>query len=399
MSKVIEDYVKKVLEIGCNIQKDDDIIVYSNVDINALKIEFLKLKDIYGINQMFFVEENYEKIYNFLKNNPNEDEIKQFVVKYPTKLSQEKTKMIFVVNDDHSGYYNKLFYELLKLYQLYHKYDYEYNKEFWDLTNIAPVIGITCPNKFWAKHLLGSEDKIEQLWQLINNTIPNISDFKEEIERLKEIKMYLQMSNISQLHFYTKLGTDFRLSLTGNSLWVSEPTIKNNFEYFYNFPSYEIFTSPNCYSAEGKVVVTKPSSLYGERINNAELVFTKGQCISCDSDNDKWNEMVLYKKNKIYRIGEISLVSKESPIAKSNQIYDSVLLDENAGCHLALGNSIKECINIPEYLIKEKGLRYYKFNESLYHQDLIFGDDSITVEAQTRNKQKILLLENGIWKI
>ena len=39
------------------------------------------------------------------------------------------------------------------------------------------------------------------------------------------------------------------------------------------------------------------------------------------------------------------------------------------------------------------------YNTSLYHMDFVFGDGSISVEAETRGKRKVLLMERGIWKI
>ena len=99
------------------------------------------------------------------------------------------------------------------------------------------------------------------------------------------------------------------------------------------------------------------------------------------------------------RIGEIALVSQDSPLAKTEEYYSSILLDENTGCHFALGYSHNDCIGVEKEKIEEKGARYYKYNTSNWHTDLVFGNDSITVEAETRSKKKVLLMEKGIWKI
>ena len=103
-------------------------------------------------------------------------------------------------------------------------------------------------------------------------------------------------------------------------------------------------------------------------------------------------------ENELNRIGEIALVSNDTPLARINQNFNSLLLDENVGCHLALGNSFQENIKISKEVLKAKGKKHYNYNESLYHQDLIFGDDSIIVEAKTKNK-KLLLLKDGKWQI
>jgi len=70
MKNIIEDYLRKILEFGCNVQKDDNLIVYSNEEIPYFKETLLKIKDDYKINQIIFFNFNYEEIYNFLKTNP-----------------------------------------------------------------------------------------------------------------------------------------------------------------------------------------------------------------------------------------------------------------------------------------------------------------------------------------
>ena len=400
MNTLIEQYLRKLLEICYNSREYDNIVIYSNNSLSDIIDIFIKLKDEYCIKQLIFFEHDYERLYKFLESKPTDVAIKEYVTKYPKLTDKRRTKFIYIFNDDHSGFYDKLLTNYEEEFKLYTKYDFDINKDYWDLlNNINCVTGTIIPNVYWAEKLYGSKEKLVDLWKLINQIIPSNSEFMNEIERMKEIKRYLQMSKISNLYFYTNQGTDFKIKLSKYSIWLSEPQMKNGIEFFYNFPSYEIFTSPNCYSAEGKIVISKPDNFYGEQINEACLQFSKGSCIKCDSDNDNWNSMVMNKNNNLYRIGEIALVSKDTPIAKLNQALYSTLLDENAGCHFALGSSIRESINLSDDLISKKGLRYYRFNKSNYHQDLVFGDDSLTVEAETKNRKKILLLENGNWKI
>ena len=74
-------------------------------------------------------------------------------------------------------------------------------------------------------------------------------------------------------------------------------------------------------------------------------------------------------------------------------------MDENTACHFALGDSIGDCIGISEVKLAAKGPRYYRYYTSDYHEDIVFGNDSIVVEAETKQKQKVLLIEKGEWKI
>ncbi len=399
MNEYIKNYVRKVLEIGCNIQAGDSLIVYSNNDISDFREVLLQIQEEYKINQVIFIIRDYKKIYNFLKNNPCEEDIKKIVIKYPMIEQKEKVKIINIFDDDHDGYYNKLCYEICDLYEIYCKFDYVANSELYDLFNTCVVTVVNFPTDSWAKSLFGRDNSKDRLWNLFDKCIPEIPQLRDEIKKLKLIKEYLNKERISQLYFYTNLGTDFRIGLSKHSEWVSEPKIRNGVEYFYNFPSYEIFTSPDYNSAEGKVIVTKPSCLYGEKINGASLFFSKGKCISCKSDNESWDRIILNPKNELYRIGEIALVSKDTPLASMNRTFNSLLLDENTGCHFALGYALPECVKIPKDILLQKGLKHYNFNSSSFHQDLVFGNDSITVEAKTKDKRKILLMENGTWKI
>ena len=112
------------------------------------------------------------------------------------------------------------------------------------------------------------------------------------IERRNE----LNKMNIRNLHFYTDLGTDFSISLNPSSIWVCYPEELGSRANYYNYPSYEIFTSPNCYSGNGKIVLSKKFKFFYEHvINSATLEFSKGRIVSCVSDNDYFDDIVKTK--------------------------------------------------------------------------------------------------------
>lgn len=399
MNKPLENYVRKILEFGCNIKPGDNIYIYTNDECKDLLEAIHELKDEYGIKKIDYVHSDYKKLYDFFGTHPTRAKIRQNVEEYPKITDKSKTKVIFVLDDDHSGYYRKLNDDYLNKLWISYKQNHEVtNKDFWDNFENMYVVTVNWPNKYWAKTLLGSEEKTPELFDMINSTVPSSLELREHIQRLKELKNKLNKSNITNLHFYTNLGTDLNIKLTNNSIWQSTISRLYNQDYFANFPSYELFTSPNCYSAEGKVVITKPSNFNGVKVNEAEMYFKKGKLVHCDSDNDLWAEMVSYHPH-MDRIGEIAIVPHDSPVARTNRVYDSLLLDENSGCHLALGDSFAKCIKVPKELLENKGFSYYKFNQSNWHQDLVFGNESTFIEATTKNKRRILLMEHGKWRI
>ena len=325
------------------------------------------------------------------------EEIEQFIPKFPKPIGDMK-EITFInditdFSDNYYSDYSVKYYEHLK----------KYNKELFDrienLSDSDKTITIY-PNKEWAEGLLGNQNQLDELWMKISKTLLSPEEAKKEIEKRMERKKELNRMGIRNLCFYTDLGTDFRIALNPHSIWVCEPNNTEGVFNFFNFPSYEIYTSPNCYSAEGKIVLSKKSRFYYDIVvENAIFEFSKGRLISSKSNSELFDSIVLNKPNKMNRIGEIALVSQDSPLAKTGEYYDSVILDENTGCHFALGYSLDDCIGVEKEKLKDKGARYYRYNTSIYHTDLVFGNGSISVEAETKCKKKVLLMEKGIWKI
>ena len=83
MTTLIENHIRKIIEIGCKIKKYDNLIIFLPEESKEIEDIFLKLRFEYKINKIVFVKNNYEKLYNFLNQNPSEDEIKKYITKYP----------------------------------------------------------------------------------------------------------------------------------------------------------------------------------------------------------------------------------------------------------------------------------------------------------------------------
>ena len=65
--------------------------------------------------------------------------------------------------------------------------------------------------------------------------------------------------------------------------------------------------------------------------------------VDCSSDNQFWKELIMNDDNRLRRVGEIALVA-DSPISKMNIYTNNILLDENAGCHIALGSYLDDVV-------------------------------------------------------
>ncbi len=394
---VKKEYIRKLLNASLSNKKYSTVIFRSSFALDEIKDVMEELKDEFGLERVIYIDFDLPKIIDFYNNNPSEEDLDRFVPKLPDVVGN--TKIIYfnnAITDLSNDYYsqaNRDYFKRLK----------DKNPELIDFISKADKSDktvSTCPNRPWANSLLGSPDRIDELWDKINNTVLDIETTKEEIDERVRRRKELERMKIRHLHFNTDVGTDLRISLNPHSLWACEPNESFGKANLFNYPSYEIYTSPNCYSAEGKIELTKKRRFYYDiLVDHATFEFKKGKLVAVDSNDESFGKIVMNKKNKMNRIGEIALVGQDTPLAQTGEFYGSVILDENAGCHFALGNSIDSCINIPVEKLDEKGRRYYRYNTSKYHNDFIFGDDSIRVEAETKDKKKILLMDKGLWRI
>ena len=106
-------------------------------------------------------------------------------------------------------------------------------------------------------------------------------------------------------------------------------------------------------------------------------------------------DMISMDEGAAYR-GECALVPVASPISESGILYYNTLFDENASCHLALGNgyadTIKDFQNRTMDECHEMGL-----NESMIHVDFMIGCDTMNIDATCENGEIVRIFENGNW--
>lgn len=262
------------------------------------------------------------------------------------------------------------------------------------ITNEIPWCIASVATSSWAKKVLpNSNDPLNDLWKLIfKMTLVNKSDpikeWDNKIKNNNELVKKLNNLKIETLHYKNKLGTDFSISFN-NNIWCGASTkTKDNREIIVNMPTEEVFTSPNKYTANGIVYASMPLVYNSSVISDFFIEFKNGKVINYDAKKGKEVlKSIVEIKNANY-LGEVALVDKNSPIAKSNILYYETLYDENASCHLALGDAFPECIKTNKPL-KEIGI-----NESKTHVDFMIGTPDLEITADTK-KGKVTIMKNG----
>ena len=90
------------------------------------------------------------------------------------------------------------------------------------------------------------------------------------------------------------------------------------------------------------------------------------------------------------RLGEVALVDGESRIGQLGTVFYETLLDENAACHIALGQGFDYCVS---------GDDVGRINASQIHIDFMIGDDDVDVTGVTGGGDRVPVLRGGAWQI
>jgi aminopeptidase len=97
------------------------------------------------------------------------------------------------------------------------------------------------------------------------------------------------------------------------------------------------------------------------------------------------------------RLGEVALVGIDSPVFKSGRVFEEILFDENAACHIAVGSAYKFCLDGGSSLSKEE-LADIGCNESSVHTDMMISDEHVSVTAHTYSGEQLCLIQDGQWQ-
>jgi len=148
---------------------------------------------------------------------------------------------------------------------------------------------------------------------------------------------------------------------------------------------------------EGHVRSTKPLSHNGTLIENIEVKFEGGRIVEAHATK---GEAVLTKvldtDEGARRIGEVALVPHSSPISASGVLFYNTLYDENAACHIALGQCYADCFvggtkMSPEEIQQRGG------NKSLVHVDWMIGSDKIDIDGIKPDGSRVPVMRGGEW--
>ncbi|MDM7982346.1 MAG: aminopeptidase [Rhizobium sp.] len=261
------------------------------------------------------------------------------------------------------------------------------------------------PNPSWAK-LVFPDMPIEEAVRKLADAIfaasrvdrdDPIAAWAEHNAELKKRSTWLNGERFSALHF-TGPGTDLTVGLADGHEWHGgASTAKNGVTCNPNIPTEEVFTTPHALKVEGHVSSTKPLSHQGTLIDNIQVRFEGGRIVEAKaSKGEAVLNKVLDTDDGARRLGEVALVPHSSPISASGVLFYNTLFDENASCHIALGQCYSKCFldgaSLSQDQIKAQG-----GNSSLIHIDWMIGSDKVDIDGIRADGSKVPVMRQGEW--
>lgn len=264
---------------------------------------------------------------------------------------------------------------------------------------------VTAPVPGWSDKLFPEvepsrrEDAFwETLFALCRIDQPDpVAAWQAHVKNLLARAAYLNGKQYAGLH-YKAPGTDLRVGLPQGQVWQgAQMMARNGVRFTANIPTEEVFSMPHKDKIDGIVTATKPLNYGGALIENFTLQFENGRVVnSTAKTGDDLLTRILNTDEGARSLGEVALVPFSSPISQTGRLFYSILIDENASHHLALGRAYRFSIEGGEDMTDEQ-FAAEGGNTSLIHIDFMIGSDQMDVDGLTTDGRVEPILRNGEW--
>ena len=264
------------------------------------------------------------------------------------------------------------------------------------------VVGASIPS--WATKVfpdLSEDEAVRKLWYEIFSSVRLFEDdpekaLEDHVNNLNRYSKFLNENKFEKLHYKSERGTDLEVCLPKGYIFAGAGDVNSDGEEFIaNMPSEEVFSAPRLDGVNGKVYSTMPLNYNGNLIEDFYLVFKDGEVIDYDAKSGReYLKNIIETDEGSKRLGEVALVSHNTPISMRKVLFYNTLYDENASCHFALGKSYPSCIEDGEKLtieeLKERGM-----NDSLTHVDFMVGDARTEIIGIKENGEEVQIFKDG----
>ena len=400
----IEKYAELILKIGLKIKDGDKLVVRCPIEARDFAIKCTKKAYELGAGEV--VVDYRDQVISRLKyENESLDvltDIPKHKVDKENYYMEKKAKYLSVTGSDPDAFKgvdsDKLFQSNLANSKALRDFSAKMMANYVSWI----VVGASIPS--WATKVfpdLEEDEAVKRLWFEIFNSVRLFEDdpekaLKNHVDNLNRYSKFLNDAKFEKLIYKSERGTDLEVGLPKGYIFAGAGDINSDGEEFIaNMPSEEVFSAPRLDGVNGKVYSTMPLNYNGNLIEDFYLVFKDGLVVDYDAKAGKeYLKNILETDEGAKRLGEVALVSYNTPISMRKVLFYNTLYDENASCHFALGKSYPTCLEGGEKLsieeLKERGMNY-----SLTHVDFMVGDETTEIIGVKENGEQVQIFKEG----
>lgn len=261
---------------------------------------------------------------------------------------------------------------------------------------------IACvPSQSWADLVfpdLPSEQRLEQLWETVLECtrcreVDPTAAWKDYLDKTARKKKLLDQKGYTEFYYHDGCGTNLHIRPAEGDIWKGSCIPAKDRVSVPNIPTEEVFLTPHKYGVNGAVHSTLPLNYKGNLIEEIELEFENGRIVDLKAARGEELLRAIVDTDEGGRyLGEMALVDQSSGIARTGRVFYTTLYDENASCHLAIGNALGFVRDPAER--ERRGM-----NTSSLHVDFMIGSDSLCIDARLPDGTWEPVFVNGHWAL
>jgi aminopeptidase len=403
-NKILENYCLLVLKKGVNLQKNQGLMIICPIEQKEIAVTMTETAYKLGAKkvEVRWQEERIDRLSYQYASTETLCDIPKWFVDSRNYLVKEGYCYVAIDGDDPEAFSGIDAVKLATVAQTRSKR----LKKFSDavMENRIRWCVVSVPTEKWAKKVFpNSSNPLTDLSSAIErtmrlDTLNPVEQWDNHVNTLERRAEFLNNSNFKYLKYSSSNGTDFKVGLARNHVWLSaKEKAKDGVDFIANMPTEEVFTAPDLNVAEGRIVSAMPLCYNGQIIDGFSLEFENGKVKDFTAKIGYETLKGLLQTDKgAKRLGEVAIIGKNSPVAKENTLFYNTLFDENASCHFALGKAYPTTV---KGVWTEKELREMGINDSVIHVDFMVGTYDMKIVGVKENGEEIIIFDDGDWII
>ena len=404
--KVLSDYAELIIKVGVNLQKGQGLEISCPTQNRDFALALTKAGYEMGasIVRVRWQDQELDKLSYTYADTSELCHLPKWLVDSRNYLVEKNFCYVAVSADDPEAFKNIPAEKLFAVSKARAKALKKFSDNM--MANAIRWCVVSVPTLAWAKKVFpNNKNAVKLLSEQIENAMrlnqenPSTA-WQKHRAVLNSRAKFLNDAEFEYLHFKSSNGTDLMVGLAENHVWTSAlERAKDGVYFMANMPTEEIFTAPHREKVFGTLKSAMPLCSNGQIIDDFSITFKNGKIV--DYSAKKGYEALkglINTDSGTKRLGEVALIGKNSPIAKSNVLFYNTLFDENASCHLAIGKAYPTTIKNGDKLsIKE--LEKLGANDSREHEDFMIGTPDLSVVGIKKDKSAVTLFSDGEWVI